>query len=70
MHLQGLLSTDMSDSWPEVYLSKYYTSHLIPVGHEIVQLQKYNREPCNDDINYQLDKCRLEYIHKVNRIEF
>ena len=70
VHLHGLLSTDMSDSWPEVYLSTYYTSHLIPVGHEIVQLQKYNKEPCNDDINYQLDKCRLEYIHKVNRIEF
>ena len=65
VHLQGLLSTDMSDSWPEIYLGKY--GYSIPVGHEIVQLQRYNREPCTDDINYQLDKCRLEYIQRVSQ---
>ena len=68
VHLQGLLSTDMSDSWPEIYLGPY--GYDIPVGHEIVELQKYNGEPCNDDINYQLDKCRLEYIQRVSQLEF
>ena len=70
VHLQGLLSTDMSDSWPEVYLYGAYGTYgyIIPVGHEIVQLQKYNKKPCIDDINYQLDKCRLEYIQRVSQI--
>ena len=68
VHLQGLLSTDMSDSWPEIYLGPY--GYDIPVGHEIVELQKYNGEPCNDDINYQLDRCRLEYIQQVSQLEF
>ena len=69
VHLKGLLSTDMSDSWPEVYLSKYGAGVLIPVGHEIVQLKKYNKEPCIDDTNYQLDKCRLDYIQRVSQTE-
>ena len=45
----------------------WYYGYDIPVGHEIVELQKYNGEPCNDDINYQLDKCRLEYIQRVSQ---
>ena len=63
-HLEGLLSTDLPDSSPEVYQFGY--GYIIPVAHEIVQLQRYDGEMCNRDVNYQLDKCRLEYIQKVS----
>lgn len=65
VHLEGLLSTDLPDSYPEVYHTGY--GYSIPVAHEIVQLQRYDGEICNSNVNYKLDKCRMEYVQKVRK---
>ena len=68
VHEQGLLFTDMPDSSPRV--TNVMNGFSIPVGHEIVKLQKYNGKMCTNDPNYRLDECRLEYISKVCRNYF
>ena len=64
VHQEGLLFTDMPDSAPHVS----YLGSSVPVLHEILQFQKYNGKLCNDSLNYRLDKCRLEYIKKVQTL--
>ena len=67
MHQKGLLYTDMPDSSASLTLkSGEHAGHVIKVGHEILELKKYNGEICQGGIDYQLDKCRHEYIEKVS----
>ena len=66
-HEDGLLYTDMPDSCPEIDmpLSKgkgYY----IPISHETLELLEYDGEKCEKSKDYKLDKCRHEFIEKVN----
>ena len=63
LHQKGLLYTDMPDSYVEVPWKA--NRKTVDVGHEIVELLEYNEEICQNDIDYQLDQCRLKYIQKV-----
>ena len=60
VHLDGLLHTDLPDAAAEVYHPNH--GYSIPVAHEMVTLKNYNEASCNNDIDYKLDQCRLEYI--------
>ena len=63
-HENGLLSTDMPDSCPSIIMNK--NGHYIPVGHETLELLEYDGEKCEKSKDYKLDKCRHEFIEKVN----
>ena len=65
VHQQGLLFTDMPDSTPYLGFEAIITGSSVPVHHEIVKLQKYNGNICNDSLMYRLDECRLEKIKNV-----
>ena len=63
-HENGLLSTDMPDSCPLIIMNK--NGHYIPVGHETLELLEYDGEKCEKSKDYKLDKCRHEFIERVN----
>ena len=69
VHQKGLLYTDMPDSIARLGPTTKF-GYKIPVGHEILQMKRYNGERCQSEANYQLDKCRHEYIEKVNNFFF
>lgn len=62
IHQEGLLFTDMPDSFLHV-LNLGYT---VVVSHEFHHMQNYNEEPCIKDPDYKLDKCRFDYMIKVD----
>ena len=63
-HEDGLLYSDMPDSSPEIAFNG--TGYYIPIRHEILDLLDYDGEKCKDSNDYKLDKCRYEFIEKVN----
>ena len=62
IHQEGLLFTDMPDS----FLHIVGVGYTVVVSHEVIQMQKYNEELCTKDPDYKLDKCRFDYIKKVD----
>ena len=62
IHQEGLLFTDMPDS----FLHIIGVGYTVAVSHEVVQMQKYNEELCINDPDYKLDKCRFDYMKKVD----
>jgi hypothetical protein len=61
----GLSYSDMPDSCPEISTfngNGYY----IPIGHETLELLEYDGETCEKSKDYRLDKCRYEFIEKVD----
>ena len=62
IHQEGLLFTDMPDS----FLHIVGVGYTVVVSHEVIQMQKYNEELCINDPDYKLDKCRFDYIKKVD----
>ena len=63
-HQDGLLYSDMPDSSPEIAFNR--TGYFIPIGHETLDLLEYDGEKCENSNDYKLDKCRYEFIEKVN----
>ena len=63
-HEDGLLYSDMPDSSPEFAFDG--TGYYIPFRHETLDLLDYDGEKCKDSNDYKLDKCRYEFIEKVN----
>ena len=63
-HEDGLLSTDMPDSSPFITINK--TGYSTPIGHETLELLEYDGEKCEKSKDYKLDKCRHEFIERVN----
>ena len=62
-HEDGLLFTDMPDSCPAIIMDNGY---YIPIGHETLELLEYDGEKCKKSKDYKLDRCRHEFIEKVN----
>ena len=54
----------MPDSCPEILINK--NGYYIPIGHETLELLDYAGEMCEKSKDYKFDKCRLEFIEKVN----
>ena len=63
-HEDGLLYSDVPDSSPEIGF--HGTGYFIPIRHETLDLLDYDGEECKDSNDYKLDKCRYEFIEKVN----
>ena len=63
-HEDGLLFTDMPDSCPATIATK--NGYYIPIGHEALELLEYDGEKCEKSRDYKLDRCRHEFIEKVN----
>ena len=64
LHEDGLLYSDMPDSSPEIGF--HGTGYFIPIRHETLDLLDYDGEKCKGSNDYKLDKCRYEFIEKVN----
>ena len=45
--------------------AKFKNIQSASVTYESVNLLNYNGKPCNDDIQYNYDECKQEYIYKV-----
>ena len=63
-HEYGLFQTDMPDSCPAVIVNK--NGYHIRIGHETLELLEYDGENCEKSKDYKLDRCRHEFIEKVN----
>ena len=63
----GLFYSDMPDSSPEISTFDG-KGHYIPVEHETLELLEYDGEKCEKSKDYKLDKCRREFIDKVNSL--
>lgn len=62
LHQQGLLLTDLPSSSPKLDL-KNSIYGVIPTEYEKFEMLDYAGDKCVTDADYNLDKCRLEYIH-------
>ena len=63
-HEDGLFNTDIPDSCPGIIMNKI--GYYVPIGHETLELLEYDGEKCEKSKDYKLDKCRHEFIEKVN----
>ena len=54
----------MPDSCPAIIVNKQ--EYYIPICHETLELLGYNGENCEKSKDYKLDRCRHEFIEKVN----
>ena len=63
-HEDGLLYSDIPDSSPEIDING--TGYYVPIRHETLDFLDYDGEKCKDSHGYKLDKCRYEFIEKVN----
>ena len=45
--------------------AKFKNIQSASVTYESVNLLNYDGKPCNDDIQYNYDECKQEYIYKV-----
>ena len=63
-HEDGLLYTDMPGSCPEILFNG--TGYEILIEHETLDLLGYDGEKCEKSKDYKLDKCRHDFIEKVN----
>ena len=64
LHKDGLLFTDMPDSNPAILVKK--NGYYMPIGHETLELLEYDGEKCEKSKDYKLERCRHEFIEKVN----
>ena len=63
-HQDGLFYTDMPDSYPAMLVNG--NGYYVPIGHQTLELLDYDGDKCEKSKDYKLDKCRYEYIEKVN----
>ena len=63
IHQEGQLFTQLPGI---AILNLQSPSFIASIEHEIIRLLNYNGESCNADINYDLHKCREEYIYQVS----
>lgn len=62
VHQNGLFRSDMAGSSPVAYHNDFSKA---VVTHEILELLDYGGDECIDNIDYEYDSCRHEYIYQV-----
>ena len=61
LHQEGTLSAPI----PGSLKSEYDEVQQASVTHESIELLNYDGKNCNNDVEYNYDKCKQDYIYKV-----
>ena len=64
VHQNGLLFTDIPNAWHDIEVSGKGLQ--VKVDHDVVDLLKYDFENCENDQNYKLSECQLEYLEQAS----
>ena len=65
VHQNGLQFTDTPDAWHQIEVTGK-GRQTITVVHDVVELLKYDGEKCENDKDYKLSECELEYIDQAS----
>ena len=65
LHQEGTLSAPIPGS---LLKSEYDEVQRASVTHESIELLNYDGKNCNNDVEYNYDKCKQDYIYKVHTI--
>ena len=67
VHQNGLQFTDTPDAMRSLEVSrKGGLSVAISLYHDVVELLKYDGEQCENDKDYKLNECKLEYVEQAS----
>ena len=50
-------------------VANYGSVETAKITHENMKMLDYGGKSCNNDINYKYDRCKQDFIYKVNNFE-